>query len=110
MAGLKSILEGDAEDPKMLRKAIEKLAELYPTVGELFTGFGKPNEADYCGKFFISFRCESDGLTVQISRPTVDTDIYVKISDPLTPWACLESALTGGQFTRRKRAERKIPF
>lgn len=110
MAGIRSIFEGEADDPKVLQKAIEKLVELYPTVGELFTGVAGKGDQDAIGKFFLSFRCESDGLTVQISRQGVDMDIYVKISDPLTPWACIESALTGGQFTRRKRDKRVPSF
>ena len=110
MAGLRSMMNGDSEDPKMLGKAIPKLIELYPTLGEFLTGIPEKGDEPAIGKFFISFRLESDGLTVQISRPTVDTDLYVKISDPLTPWACLETALLGGQFTRRKRDKRNPTF
>jgi len=112
MAGLRAMVSSDSEDPKQLAKAIPELIKLYPTVGEFLTGIPEKGDEAAIGKFFLSFRLESDGITVQISRPTVDTDIYVKIADPLTPWACLENALNEGKYTRRRREKRSntLPY
>lgn len=106
------MVSSDVEDPRVLAKAIPGLIELYPTLGEFFTGVAEKGDDPAIAKFFLSFRLENDGLTVQLSCRGVDTDIYVKIADPLQPWACVERALTEGHYTRRKRDKRKdsLPY
>jgi len=106
MGFLDQLVKGDGEDPVMLAKSIMPLIELYPTVGELLTGSGKADSENHIPKFYLSISLESDGLVVRCSQKTVDTALYVKISDALTFWQSLETALKGGQFTRRRNDKR----
>jgi len=106
MGFLDQIVKGDGEDPAMLAKAIMPLVELYPTVSELLTGAGKPDSDNHIPKFYLSISLESDGLVVRCSQKSVDTALYVKISDPVAIWASMETALKGGQFTRRRNDKR----
>lgn len=110
MGFLESIVKGDGEDPAMLAKAIMPLVELYPLVGELLTGAGKPDSENHIGKFYLSISLESDGLVVRCSQKSVDTALYVKISDPVAVWQSLETALKAGQFTRRRSDKRTPSF
>jgi hypothetical protein len=102
MAGLRDLVKGEGDDPAMLEKAIPEILKLYPLVGSMLTGIPKQGIEPPIPKYFLSFSLESDGIVCRCSQKGSDEALYVKIADAITLWQSLESALTGGQYTRRK--------
>lgn len=110
MTGLRDLVKGDGDESAMLAKAIPSVLETTPLVGEMLTGAPPKGNDGAIPKYFLSFSLESDGLVCRCSQKGVDEALYVKISDPLTPFICLESALKSGKFTRRRDTVRKPSY
>lgn len=102
MAGLRDLVKGDGDDPAMLAKAIPEVLKLYPLVGEMLTGSAKVGTEPAIAKYYLSFSLESDGIVCRCTQKGAEEALYVKISDGIALLQSLESALTGGQYTRRK--------
>jgi len=102
MSGIRSLVEGQADNPVVLAKAIPGLIEITPLVAEFMVGCSASGTHPAIPKHYFSFFLETDGLVCRISCKDGKEAIYSKIADPLTPWICLEQNLQGGNFTRRK--------
>jgi len=102
MAGLRDLVKGETDDPVLLARTIPALSAGCPTVGEMLTGVAARGNDFAIPKYFLSFSLESDGMVCRCSQKDSKEALYVKIEDPVTPWLCLEAALSQGKFTRRK--------
>ena len=110
MAGLRDLVKGETDDPILLARTIVALAQACPTVGEMLTGVAARGNDFSISKYFLSFSLESDGMVCRCSQKDSKEALYVKIDDPITPWICLEGALTQGRFTRRKASDRSPTY
>lgn len=110
MAGLRDLVKGEGDDPKLLAQAIPGLLECCPLVGEMLCGVAAKGNEPSIPKYFLSFSCESDGLVCRCSQKGSDEALYVKIEDGLTAWMCLENALGNGKFTRRRMPKQSITY
>jgi hypothetical protein len=108
MAGLRELVKGDGDDPALLGRAIVSLTSVYPLVGEMLTGVAAKGIDPAIPKYFLSFSLETDGIVCRCTQKGSDEALYVKIDDPLTPFGCLEAALSGGRYTRR-RVDKRTP-
>jgi len=102
MAGIRGLVEGSADNPAVLSKAIPGLLTTSPLVAEFMTGVPALGSNPAIPKHYFSFFLETDGLVCRISCKDGKEAIYTKITDPVTPWLCLERNLQEGNFTRRK--------
>lgn len=102
MAGLRDLVKGDGDDPKLLALTIPGLIEACPTVGEMLTGVPAKGNEPAIPRYFLSFSLESDGMVCRCSQKDSKEALYVKIEDGLTCWMCLENQLLNGKFTKRR--------
>jgi len=110
MAGLRDLVKGETDDPVLLAKTIVALSNGCPLVGEMLTGVAPRGNDFAIPKYFLSFSLESDGMVCRCSQKDSKEALYVKIEDPVTPWICLEVALSQGKFTRRKGSDRSPTY
>jgi hypothetical protein len=110
MAGLRDLVKGETDDPVLLARTIVLLATGCPTVGEMLTGVAARGNDFAISKYFLSFSLESDGMVCRCSQKDSKEALYVKIEDPISPWICLEAALSQGKFTRRKASDRSPTY
>jgi len=102
MAGLRELVKGDGDDPKLLALTIPELLEACPTVGEMLCGVPAKGTEPAIARYFLSFSLESDGMVCRCSQKDSKEALYVKIDNALTAWMCLENQLLNGKFTRRR--------
>lgn len=102
MSGIRGLVEGAADNPIVLSKAIPGLIGVTPLVAEFMVGCVATSTQPAIPKHYFSFFLETDGMVCRISCKDGKEAIYTKIGDPLTPWLCLERNLQEGNFTRRK--------
>jgi len=102
MAGIRSVVEGAADSPEVLSKAIPGMLTSTPLVAEFLCGCPASGSHPAIPKHYFSFFLETDGLVCRISCKDGKEAIYTKIADPVTPWMSVERNLQEGNFTRRK--------
>ena len=97
-------------DLESLKKTLNGFTPVHPLVAELLHGMPATSLTPAVAPAKITFWLEIGGMKCAVSPKEGEVCIFATISDPLTPWMCLEAAILGGKVDIRKRDKRTIAY